>query len=181
MVLAGSEFYFIFAFSGRTLGIWRFPGQGSNQSYSCRPTPQPQPCRILNPLSEARDRPRVLIRNPLSRSGSSRVCLFNADKTTLGYGSHFTGEASVSSLWLEWAFPHAPLGIRAPLSDPGPGMEKPLSPFHVLWTESLPGLLTKRGRAAAWDPGLCPWGLVRCRVFSCYLILRKKCKVVGRV
>ena len=27
-------------------GIWRFPGRGSNQSYSCRLTPQPQPRQI---------------------------------------------------------------------------------------------------------------------------------------
>ena len=29
--------------------------------YSCRPIPQPQPHQILNPLSEARDRPCVLM------------------------------------------------------------------------------------------------------------------------
>ena len=27
-------------------GIWKFPGQGSSQSCSCWPTPQPQQCRI---------------------------------------------------------------------------------------------------------------------------------------
>ena len=27
-------------------GIWRFPGLGANGSYSCWPTPQPQPRRI---------------------------------------------------------------------------------------------------------------------------------------
>ena len=32
----------VFVFQGRTLSIWRFPGQGSNQSYSCQSTPQPQ-------------------------------------------------------------------------------------------------------------------------------------------
>ena len=26
--------------------MWKFPGLGSNWSYSCRPTPQPQQCRI---------------------------------------------------------------------------------------------------------------------------------------
>ena len=31
-------------------------GRGSNQSCSYQPTPQPQQCRILNLLSEARDR-----------------------------------------------------------------------------------------------------------------------------
>ena len=29
-----------------TCGIWKFPGQGSNQSYICRPTPQPLQCQI---------------------------------------------------------------------------------------------------------------------------------------
>ena len=32
-----------FAFSGHTCGIWRFPGWGSNWSYSCQTKPQPQP------------------------------------------------------------------------------------------------------------------------------------------
>ena len=58
-------------------GIWRFPGQGSNWSCSSRPTPQPLPhharsnricelyhsswqCRILNPLSKARNRAFLL-------------------------------------------------------------------------------------------------------------------------
>ena len=40
--LSIKSFFFFFAFQGRTHGIWRFPGQGSIQSYSCRPTPQPQ-------------------------------------------------------------------------------------------------------------------------------------------
>ena len=42
---SGSIFFF-FLSQGCTLCIWRFPGQGSNQSYSCRPTPQPQQSRI---------------------------------------------------------------------------------------------------------------------------------------
>ena len=33
-------------FWGRSCGIWRFPGWGSNQSCSCRPTPEPQQCGI---------------------------------------------------------------------------------------------------------------------------------------
>ena len=56
------------------LGIWKFPREGSNQSYSCQPTSQPWQlgselhpshvfnlhhsswqCQILNPLREARD------------------------------------------------------------------------------------------------------------------------------
>ena len=67
-------FFFFFFIQGCTRGIWRLPGQGSNQSYSCQPTPQPQQCqiravseyssrqyRILNPLSAARDRTRNLM------------------------------------------------------------------------------------------------------------------------
>ena len=34
----------LFAFNGLTHGIWRFPGKGSNQSYSYQR--MPQPCRI---------------------------------------------------------------------------------------------------------------------------------------
>ena len=34
-------FFFSFAFWGCIHGTWKFPGQGSNCSYSCRPTPQP--------------------------------------------------------------------------------------------------------------------------------------------
>ena len=35
-------FLCLLSFQGHTHGIWRFPGQGLNRSYSCRPTPQPQ-------------------------------------------------------------------------------------------------------------------------------------------
>ena len=36
-------FFCLFLFFFRAAqGIWRFPGSGSNQSYSCQPTPQPQ-------------------------------------------------------------------------------------------------------------------------------------------
>ena len=62
-----------FSFQVLTCGVGNFPGQGSNQSCSCRPAPlQPatamadpscfynllrslQQCQILNPLSQARD------------------------------------------------------------------------------------------------------------------------------
>ena len=40
---------------GHTYHIWRFPGQGSNWSYSCSLWQCLQQCRILNPLSQARD------------------------------------------------------------------------------------------------------------------------------
>ena len=39
-------FLFFFAFQGHICGIWKFPGQGSNQSCSFWPTPQPQQCQI---------------------------------------------------------------------------------------------------------------------------------------
>ena len=39
-------FFFLVAFLGPHHGIWRFPGQGSNWSYSCWPVPQPQQHQI---------------------------------------------------------------------------------------------------------------------------------------
>ena len=48
ILLFVSYFFFFlfvcFTFQGCTSSIWRFPGQRSNQSCSCQPTPQP--CRI---------------------------------------------------------------------------------------------------------------------------------------
>ena len=35
-------YFCLLSFYGRTWGTWRIPGSGMNQSYSCRPTPQPQ-------------------------------------------------------------------------------------------------------------------------------------------
>ena len=35
-------FLFLVFLGSCTWGIWRFPGEGSNRSWSCRPTPQPQ-------------------------------------------------------------------------------------------------------------------------------------------
>ena len=63
------RFFFVF-FQGHTLGIWKFPGQGSNQSYSAslhhrhsnagsepplQTTSQLWQCQILNPLRRARE------------------------------------------------------------------------------------------------------------------------------
>ena len=45
-------FFFLF-FIAIPGGIWKCPGQGSNQSCSCRLTPPPQQRQILNPLIEA--------------------------------------------------------------------------------------------------------------------------------
>ena len=39
--------FFFCHFLGRSCGIWRFPGQESNQSCSRQPTPEPQQHRIL--------------------------------------------------------------------------------------------------------------------------------------
>ena len=36
--------FFLFFSQNHTCSIWRFPGLGSNSSYSCQPTPQPQQC-----------------------------------------------------------------------------------------------------------------------------------------
>jgi len=39
-------FLFFLLFRAARTGIWRFPGYGSNGSYSCRPMPQARPCLI---------------------------------------------------------------------------------------------------------------------------------------
>ena len=36
------SFFFLFSFYGHRYDVWKFLGQGSNQSCSCRPKPQPQ-------------------------------------------------------------------------------------------------------------------------------------------
>ena len=51
----------IFAFWGQRYWIWKFTGWWSNHSYSCWPTPQPQQCQNLHPLSEASDQTCVLM------------------------------------------------------------------------------------------------------------------------
>ena len=56
-----------FYFKDCTLSIWTFPGQESNWSCSCRPTPQPLQRRILNLLSEARDLTHIFM-------DTSQVC-----------------------------------------------------------------------------------------------------------
>ena len=41
--------FFLFFFlvgGGCSCSIWKFPGQGSNRSYNCHSTPQPQKCQI---------------------------------------------------------------------------------------------------------------------------------------
>ena len=39
-------FFLHFRMIPAACSIWKFPGQGSNRSYSCQPTPQPQQQRI---------------------------------------------------------------------------------------------------------------------------------------
>ena len=41
-----SFFLFFFWWGGCSCSIWKFPGQGSNRSYNCHSTPQPQKCQI---------------------------------------------------------------------------------------------------------------------------------------
>jgi len=48
-------FSFFFGFLGLHLRHTEVPGLGSNQSYGCQPTPQPQQRWIPDPLMEARD------------------------------------------------------------------------------------------------------------------------------
>ena len=38
--------YLFIAFQGYPRGIWKFPGQGSNENCSCQTIPQPQQCHI---------------------------------------------------------------------------------------------------------------------------------------
>ena len=70
-----SGFYFIFYFrfylfiylfiyfslQCYTRDIWRFPGQGLNQSCSCHPAPQPQQHVTPDQLREARDQTHILM------------------------------------------------------------------------------------------------------------------------
>ena len=77
-------FVFVFAFWGRTWGIWRLLRWGSNHSHSCWPPPQPQQCRIqaksatcttadpgVEPTASW-----ILLGFPLSHDGNSRLLLF---------------------------------------------------------------------------------------------------------
>jgi len=42
VIYIGRVLFFLFFFHDLTCGIWKFPGQGSNWSCSCQPTPQRQ-------------------------------------------------------------------------------------------------------------------------------------------
>ena len=59
--------FFSFFYQGHTCSIWRFPCQGSNQSCICKLHHSSQQCRILNPLSEDRDRTCILM-------GAIQIC-----------------------------------------------------------------------------------------------------------
>ena len=71
-------FVCFFAFLGCPHSIWRFPGQGSNQSYNCWPMPQPTPMPDLSFVSDlhhSRRQPWIL--NPLSKArGETRNLVF---------------------------------------------------------------------------------------------------------
>ena len=54
-------FCFVLFLMAALCSICKFPGQGSNQSCICQPTPQPQQCWIVNTLSKARDWTHLLI------------------------------------------------------------------------------------------------------------------------
>ena len=60
-------------FQGRAHSLWRFPGQGSNWSCSCWPTPQPQQCWVPNPLSEAVQK-RNLLKSHTCQLGLVTTC-----------------------------------------------------------------------------------------------------------
>ena len=90
-------FVFFFFFKGCACTTWKFSGWGSNRNYSCWPTPKLEQgqirassltytaacsnARSFNPLSEARDRTRILmdtsrILNLLTHNGNSRFSIY---------------------------------------------------------------------------------------------------------
>ena len=98
--------FFFFAFSGHTCGLWRFPGYGSNQSYSSAAGlhhshsnarselslpnlhhSSGQHLALLNPLSKARDRTHNLmvpsqIRFRCTMTGTPTLVFFNGQAFT---------------------------------------------------------------------------------------------------
>ena len=120
-----------FAFYGCTQGMWRFPGQGSNRSYSCRPTPQPQQCRILNPLSEARDGTHNLVVPVGFVSAVPRWELLGWG-FQFGSSSHGMGNPEQVLEALTWgiSFPTCTMGI------PPPWMP---TPQWIRWAKELCG------------------------------------------
>ena len=91
--------FFFHYFQGRTWSIWKFPGQGSNQSFHCWPTPQLQQrqiwaisgayntaCSSIRSLTHwalfAGDQTHIVfdtsqVFNPLSHNGNSLLLQFN--------------------------------------------------------------------------------------------------------
>ena len=61
MTVVFPVFSLFFVFLGLHYSMWKFPGQGTNQSCSCQPSTQPQQCQIPGPLSESRDRTHMLM------------------------------------------------------------------------------------------------------------------------
>ena len=70
--------------SSHTCGIWRFPGQESNQNCIFNLCLSLRQCCILNSLSEARDGTHVLmnaswVHNPMSHKGNSCISLLSSN------------------------------------------------------------------------------------------------------
>ena len=107
-ILRFTELFFFF-FKGRTHGIWGFPSQGSNQSFSHWPTSQPQQHRIQassatyttahrNPLSKARNQTRNLmvttqICSRCTAVGTPRTFFFNYNIVDLQCCANFCSAA----------------------------------------------------------------------------------------
>ena len=80
----------LFFFLSRACTILKFPCQGSNQSCSCQPTPQPQQCQIHNPLIRARAQMLVIMDTSwvcllLSHNRNSLKVLFLISKKKINY------------------------------------------------------------------------------------------------
>ena len=133
---------FIYLFLGPHPSIWKFPGQGSNWSCNCWPTPQPQQpatpdpshicdlypssqqCQNLNPLSEARDQTLVLM-------DASQVCycwatmgtpspliyvfIYYHQYKTHGFLFYLTGYNSLLSLFILFFHLSQIWPVKAPL------------------------------------------------------------------
>ena len=72
-------FFFFLLFRALPVAYGGSQARGSNRSYSCRPTPQPQQCRILNPLSKPRDQTHILLDTNLVRypwATTATPCIF---------------------------------------------------------------------------------------------------------
>ena len=123
------------SFSSLFFGLWRFPGQGSNQSCSHQPTPKPQQCRIRAKsatYTTAHSDTRSLIH--CSKPGIEPVSLrmlvgFALCWAITGIPVFLFFKSSVSSLDILW--------FRDTLF---PGISSPL--WHIVQEEQNRGTLT---------------------------------------